>query len=56
MVWVRNMDGTRDPMDDVIRFYYISRYVQDVNNPFHSNSNHPAAVSLTARIYAALRS
>jgi len=27
MVWVRDMDGAKNPIDDVIRFYYISQCV-----------------------------
>lgn len=28
MVWVRDLEGTKNPEDDAIRFYYISSYVQ----------------------------
>jgi len=27
MVWVRDLDGTKKPEDDVIRFYYLSSCV-----------------------------
>ena len=27
------MDGTKDPRDDVIRFYFIARCVRDINDP-----------------------
>lgn len=28
MVWARDLDGTKKPEDDVIRFYYIGPYVR----------------------------
>src|ERR1700742_4014315 len=28
MVWVRDLEGTKRPEDDAIRFYYITPYVQ----------------------------
>ena len=40
MVWVRDMDGSNNPMDDAIRFYYISQYV-------HSQHPHLVATNLT---------
>ena len=40
MVWVQDMDGSKNPMDDAIRFYYISEYV-------HSQRPHLVAINLT---------
>jgi hypothetical protein len=32
MVWVRDLDGSKRPEDDAIRFYYIGPYVSIVDN------------------------
>ena len=32
MVWARDIDGLKDPMDDAVRLYFISLYVYTFNH------------------------